>query len=584
MMARGNTLVSAALIFVLTTLPRAGHGSELFVDANSKSTQETGTRALPYRTVGRALANARTGSVVRVASGEYREHVTVGDGITLRGEGPTRPVLRGPDHSRTTVQMNGTCALEFVRIMGGEDGIVASLGSNVRIVGCEVVNTGGDGITFEKYRGGSGPRTEIHIEDCLVSGTRDGIDVEGNRGKVIRSRLIGNTDDGLDYDGDADFAAIDNEFRDNFDDGIEIRLQVRTLARLERNVIVGNGEDGIELINTPEPGRTANEVTITGNTVRENRRYGISAVNHGTEDVREGLVIPGIALEANTVEANLKDQIVGVTLSAVATTSPSEVVMVPLIVTEKPIYTAYLAGPGPGMARAELQYNIRDGQIQKRKLRVTVMEGTAGATWDVAVDGTVVGRLTLGDGGGMDLDWSTKHGSFPASFPSAAGPGSTVTIGPALSGTLRAAKDETDAALKSRWDALEAARSTAAQNKPDDSTIQRLEYVAYLEGASGSGKAELYYKLSEGRMIKKQFQVTVTGGTPGVTWDVSVDGQVIGQVTLGAGGGMQMEWSTKYGSFPANFPMGAKAGSVVALGQALSGRLETRTTQSTGTD
>ena len=592
MMARGTALSTAVTLSVALFTPMAWMGSpvvvgvepELWVNVGSKSAHETGTREAPYRSLGRALANAPAACVLRVASGEYREHVTLRDGITLKGEGSTRPVVRGADRTRPTVQMSGTCAMDFIHVTGGGDGIVATLGSKVRIVRCEVVNPGGDGIHFEKHRGGTNPRTEIHIEDCYVSGARDGIDVEGNKGQVIRSRLIGNTDDGLDYDGDTDFAALDNDIRDNFDDGIEIRLQTRTRARIEHNVILGNGEDGIEVIDTPESGPTANEVTISENMVRANRRYGISAVNQGTEDIKQGLEIHGIRLGANSVAANLKDQIVGVTTSAVAMENPENVLLVPVVVTERPVYTAYLAGPGRAMGRAELQYNIREGQILKKKLRLTVMEGPADAKWDVAVDGTVVGRMTLGDGGGMDLEWATKHGSFPASFPSGAGPGSKVTIGPALSGTFRKANDDADAALKARWEQLEAARSTATQYKPDESTVQRIEYVAYLAGASGSGKAELYYKMSEGRALKKQFQVTITGGTPGETWDVSVDGRVIGQITLGSGGGMQMEWSTKYGSFPANFPHDVRVGSVIALGQTLSGTLETRTAQVAPTD
>ena len=105
-------------------------------------------------------------------------------------------------------------------------------------------------------------------------------------------------------------------------------------------------------------------------------------------------------------------------------------------------------------------------------------------------------------------------------------------------------------------------------------------YIAYLDGpGSCTGEAELNYTIVQGRTTKKEFQVSVRGGPPGAAWDVAIDGVVVGRITLGDGGGMEGEWSTKHGSFPAHFPGGAGAGSVVRLGDDLAGKLESRTRQ-----
>ena len=588
MVAREAGMLAGIVVLLAALAPMTESGASkpatrkdavLWVDAASKQAREDGSRAAPFRTIGRALAKAAAGAQVRVLGGDYPEHVEIKDGITLVGEG-ARPLLRGTDPTLPTLSMNGKCAVEFVRVMGGGDGIVAGLGSDVRIVNCEVVDVHGDGIHLEKHLGGSNPRTAFHIEGCLVTGTRDGIDVEGNQGVVTRSRLIRNSDDGLDYDGDADVAAIDNEIRDNFDDGIEIRLQSRTLARIQGNIISGNGEDGIEIISTPVAGKTANHVTMIGNAVRDNRRYGICGVAQGTEDVKPGLPIQRVALKDNRVEGNLKAQVTGLDetvlpVSAETTAQEAALVEAPRSVTLKPQWVAYLSGAGSAIGRAELQHNIRDGKVEKRKFNLAVKNGPPGSTWDIAVDGVVVGQITLGDGGGMDLSWATKHGSFPSHFPESAGPGSRITLGNGMSGRLRDGTDHADDALKARWTELVSVSGAGAE--PAEGSVQRVNYVAYLAGPSGSGKAELYYKVTDGRTLKKQFQVTITGGRPGATWNVAVDGVVVGRVTLGSGGGMQMEWSTKYGSFPANFPKTAGAGSMVAIGDVLSGKLESRT-------
>lgn len=185
------------------------------------------------------------------------------------------------------------------------------MNTNARILNCEIVDNTDDGIGFERAaKTGDAPAT-VHIRNCLVSGNRDGIDLEGTRGVVRRCRLIRNRDDGLDYDGDTDCNALDNEIRDNRDDGIEIRLERRTLARMEGNVITGNGEDGIEIINTPVAEATANRVRIVWNTIRENVRYGIGGVDQTTEEVKEGLLIRGVLPRDNVVEGNGKGQVAG---------------------------------------------------------------------------------------------------------------------------------------------------------------------------------------------------------------------------------------------------------------------------------
>jgi nitrous oxidase accessory protein NosD len=282
----------------------------LWVDASSGQAAEDGSAAFPFRSITKALDAARPGDIIRVKAGEYRENITLGDGLTLAGEG--LPVLRAADAGKPAVILRGRTVLKSFRITGGEDGIIVDVNTNAQILNCEIVDNTDDGIGFERVaKPGDTPAT-VHIRNCLVSGNRDGIDLEGTRGAIRRCRLLKNRDDGLDYDGDTDCNALDNEIRDNRDDGIEIRLERRTLARIEGNLITGNGEDGIEIINTPVSEATANRVRIVRNTIRENARYGIGGVDQTTEEVKEGLLIRGVLLAGNVVEGNGKGQVAGV--------------------------------------------------------------------------------------------------------------------------------------------------------------------------------------------------------------------------------------------------------------------------------
>jgi len=290
----------------------AGAGScppAIWVDVASQAATEDGSEAFPFKSVTQALGAAGPGSVLRVKAGEYRENIVLGDGLTLVGEG--LPVLRAADPAKPVVVMRGKTVLESFRVTGGADGIIVDVNTDARIVNCEIVDNLDDGIGFERPgKPGDTPAT-VQIEGCLVSGNADGIDLESTRGVVLKCRLIKNRDDGLDYDGDTDCDALDNEIRDNRDDGIEIRLQRTTRARIEGNTITGNGEDGIEIINTPVTGATENLVQILRNTILGNSRYGIGGVDQKTEEVKEGLIILGVLLSENVVDKNGKGQIAG---------------------------------------------------------------------------------------------------------------------------------------------------------------------------------------------------------------------------------------------------------------------------------
>jgi len=310
-------------VIILTALAGCGKdevsqmkATTLWVNAASQLTEEEGTEAAPFKTISKALAEAAKGSLIIVKGGEYHENIVLSDGITLKGylrEEADRPVITAADASEAVIVMRDTSTIEFLRVTGGEDGILVDVNTNARIVNCEIVNNEDNGIFFEDGDERGNLAATVHIAGCLVSGNGDGIDLEGTKGVIRDCRLINNRDDGLDYDGNTNLSVFNTEIRDNKDDGIEIRLKRNSIAHIEGNIITGNGEDGIELINTPVKGKTSNQVTIVNNTIRENGRYGIGGVDQETEEVKEGLLIEGVKFEGNTIEKNLKAEIAGIT-------------------------------------------------------------------------------------------------------------------------------------------------------------------------------------------------------------------------------------------------------------------------------
>jgi HlyD family secretion protein len=106
----------------------------------------------------------------------------------------------------------------------------------------------------------------------------------------------------------------------------------------------------------------------------------------------------------------------------------------PVLETE---YEAILTSPSGALAEAEYEIQTQ-GDVVTHEFEVKIQKGLPGATWSVAVDGEVIGSVSLDELGNGEVQWSTKDLNFPANFPSAAGPGTAILVGDDLQGVLAA--------------------------------------------------------------------------------------------------------------------------------------------------
>ena len=113
-------------------------------------------------TIGEALAKARPGDTVEVASGEYPDPVQLTAGVTLRGRGPDVPVLRG---GIVAENIRGA-RVSGVRIVAGKDAPLA--------IG--IVMAGSD----------------LEVQDTTVDGAATGIEIRGNSTAMLRADTIEN--------------------------------------------------------------------------------------------------------------------------------------------------------------------------------------------------------------------------------------------------------------------------------------------------------------------------------------------------------------------------------------------------------
>jgi parallel beta-helix repeat protein len=165
------------------------------------------------------------------------------------------------------------------------------------------------GFTIRNGRDGINPRGKFralynHFYNC-----GDGIDYERGSGGLCAYNLIeNNKGEGLDLDSDVNIVIEDNIIRNNGEDGIEIQLQDYTGPRasyaIRRNLIYGNGQNGIQLVGHPGP---SNRVFyIERNVIYDNGAVGLGCTSNGnTMETYEGAsLLERIYLFNNTFAGN----------------------------------------------------------------------------------------------------------------------------------------------------------------------------------------------------------------------------------------------------------------------------------------
>ena len=98
----------------------------LYVDASANSNGK-GTRKSPFKTIAKALEEARTGDIVALAKGTYREAVELKDQVALVGACVGKTTVEAPDQSegKATIEITGSggALVSDLTITGNRPGI-----------------------------------------------------------------------------------------------------------------------------------------------------------------------------------------------------------------------------------------------------------------------------------------------------------------------------------------------------------------------------------------------------------------------------------------------------------------------------
>lgn len=220
---------------------------------------------IEYTSIQEAIDDAIDGDTIIIENGVYNENLVIANKrITIASN---YYISNDPNDILTTIIDGNRMAVMTVDSSAAGSSII--------------------GLTLQNGEDGIFSTAKINILNNIIKGNADGIDYEGGGGICKNNYITQNFDDAIDLDQAVEVIIEGNMLLNNGDDGIEIRFYPYTgttvVTEIVDNEITGNGEDGIQFI---------------GYNVTTNRKFSIKR-NLFTDNAMSAI---GMMDSANTVE------------------------------------------------------------------------------------------------------------------------------------------------------------------------------------------------------------------------------------------------------------------------------------------
>jgi len=237
--------------------------SVIYVDpVNGLNAAEARTSARPYKTITDALSQAKPGTVIQLAPGNYSNEsfpIKLKPGVTLRGNESSRGervVISGGGNyiSRVFAKQN-------ITIVADKDTIIAGVTVTNK-------NERGTGVWVESTN-------PIIKNSSFISNAREGVFVTGaGNPRIENNQFIGNSANGISITKESRGEIRNNLFQNN---GFGLVIGNTSTPSLTENQIVQN-KDGIVISESAKP-------LVRKNTIQNNQRDGVVLIHDALPDL-----------------------------------------------------------------------------------------------------------------------------------------------------------------------------------------------------------------------------------------------------------------------------------------------------------
>ena len=240
----------ALIIIALPTLASSSRKTHLYVDIKAGDEQD-GSSSHPYDSINEAIDHAKNkdGVEIHVAKGEYKENITLRNGIKLFGEDREKTIIKAKKGKNEAISMKNNSTINGFTIKNGKSGIWVERDAKASII------------------------------NCIIKDNDNGIAIEGgdtkssNQVSISKTKIKNNSRSGIYSAGARKISITENEIFGNKKDGIDLARE--TKAWIEENSIRENGGSGMKLV------LDESEIWTKRNDIRENKREGIEIASFG---------------------------------------------------------------------------------------------------------------------------------------------------------------------------------------------------------------------------------------------------------------------------------------------------------------
>ncbi|MDO9231786.1 MAG: pectinesterase family protein [bacterium] len=266
--------VFAFLALAIVALPIfafSSRKSDVYVNAKAGE-QRDGSTSHPYKTISEAIDHSKNKDEVEihVAKGEYKENITLRNGMKLFGENRENTIIKAKKEKNETVSMKNDSTIDGFTIKNGKMGIWVEKDAKASIINC-VVKDNGNGIAIQ---GGDIKKSnQVSISKTKIrNNSWSGIYSAGiRRISITDSEILGNKKDGIDLARGTSAWIGGTSIKDNKGSGMKLVVD-QSSVWTKNNDIRRNSREGIEISSYGTDGR----IDISKTKIVDNGRFGIA--------------------------------------------------------------------------------------------------------------------------------------------------------------------------------------------------------------------------------------------------------------------------------------------------------------------